>query len=389
MIPKVTHAKLRQYMLNAYRTRSPYFIWGHPAIGKTDTVEWVTERIANTQEFEVKDKMVKLSFNTNLDHINDEDKFSFIDLSLPLYDVAELKGIPFANAERTAAVFLQLGLLPVSGHGIILVDDLNTAPPLVQSNMYSFILKGRMGSYSFPQGWYVCAAGNLSEDHAHTFSMPTPLLSRFNHLELLPATAGEWAKEWAIPNGISHYIINFLLAFEKEMYNVDFNADEDVKAFPSHRTWAMAHKNFKGMDISSADAEFVQDIIGSSVGTSAATMFVAWLKTSNSFNVEQIFTEGKIKNIPTEPDELFGLMSSILSYFAKQRERIGKKKVEYKALVKTFTGIVRQLNNEHFLISLAQAKSIDKDFMDVLQEANPQLITQVSKDLLKYFADIN
>lgn len=44
--------------------------------------------------------------------------------------------------------------------GILFLDEINAAPPLVQAALYQLILDRRVGEYELPEGWRIIAAGN-------------------------------------------------------------------------------------------------------------------------------------------------------------------------------------------------------------------------------------
>jgi MoxR-like ATPase len=178
-------------------------------IGKTAAVRLFAMRKA---------KELGLIFSQSFEDVNDEKKFVFLVLPLHQYEPAEIKGLPFPNAERTQTVYLPVGLLPTKGQGIILLDEINLAPPMLQSNAYQLIEDRRLGFYTVPDGVMIIGAGNRDDDRGHTFDMAMPLNNRFLHAELaIPPVddievSGEkikgWATDYAIPSGVDHRIVN-------------------------------------------------------------------------------------------------------------------------------------------------------------------------------------
>ena len=68
------------------------------------------------------------------------------------------------------------------GKGILFLDELNMAPPVMQGVAQQLILDRKIGSYKVPEGWLILSAGNRKEDRASVFEMPSPSANRFIHI---------------------------------------------------------------------------------------------------------------------------------------------------------------------------------------------------------------
>lgn len=88
----------------------PLFLWGPPGIGKSSIVRQVA-----------KEKMM-----------------SFVDLRLSLLDPTDLRGIPFFDQNSRQAIWAPPSFLPngKEDRGILFLDELNTAAPMVQASAY-------------------------------------------------------------------------------------------------------------------------------------------------------------------------------------------------------------------------------------------------------------
>ena len=53
--------------------------------------------------------------------------------------------------------------------GILFLDELNTAAPMVQASAYQLILDRKIGEYTLPDGWAIVAAGNRESDKGVVF----------------------------------------------------------------------------------------------------------------------------------------------------------------------------------------------------------------------------
>ena len=118
--------------------RWPAFVWGPPGIGKSSIVHSVARQAG----------------------------MSVIDLRASLLDPTDLRGIPAIVDGR--AVWCPPAFLPKEGEspGVLFLDEINAAPPLVQASLYQLVLDRRVGEYVLPAGWWIVAAGNRQKDRA-------------------------------------------------------------------------------------------------------------------------------------------------------------------------------------------------------------------------------
>jgi MoxR-like ATPase len=123
--------------------RKPAFLWGPPGVGKSQIVAQVATSLG-----------VRL-----------------IDIRAVLLDPVDLRGLPTVEAGKAAWAIP--AFLPEDGAGILFLDELNAAPPLVQAACYQLVLDRALGEYRLPDGWSVFAAGNREGDRACRARWPT------------------------------------------------------------------------------------------------------------------------------------------------------------------------------------------------------------------------
>jgi len=99
-----------------YKAKQPMFLWGGPGVGKSQVIKQATE------ELEV----------------------NLIDLRAVLLDPVDLRGIPAVNGDLKAH-WCPPAFLPYSGNGILFLDELPAAPPLVQAACYQLVLDRKLG----------------------------------------------------------------------------------------------------------------------------------------------------------------------------------------------------------------------------------------------------
>lgn len=217
--------------------RQPVMLWGPPGAGKSTIVKAVAEGYGE-----------------------------FIDLRLPLLDAVDLRGIPTIKDGRT--VWLTPDTFPRKGKGVLFLDEIVQAMPIVQSAASQLILDRRIGDYVLPDGWVVIAAGNRETDRAATNRMPSHIANRFTHLQF-EVDAADWI-EWAQGAGINQMVIAFI-AFRPELLH---KFDPAQKAFPTPRSWEFVSRILNAGEVE----DCLLEIIAGTVGEAAATEFMGFIR---------------------------------------------------------------------------------------------------------------
>lgn len=204
----MTPKELTLYLSTVLRERLQLslMLWGPPGIGKSSIV-------------------------ANVAQVNE---LQLVDLRLSQLAPTDLRGLPVAD--HGVSRWFPPEFLPTHGEGVLFLDEINMAPPVMQGIAQQLILDRRVGSYQVPKGWYVWAAGNRKSDRAAVFEMPSALANRFVHLDLTPDL--ESFKLWGLSNGISEQVLAFLAFRPSLLHQIDMQRP----AWPSPRSWVMAHR---------------------------------------------------------------------------------------------------------------------------------------------------
>lgn len=157
------------------RIHKPAFLWGPPGVGKSQVAAALGIRL--------------------------------IDIRAILLDPVDLRGLP--TVEQGRAAWAIPAFLPEDGAGIVFLDELNAAPPLVQAACYQLGLDRALDEYRLPDGWTVFAAGNREGDRAVTARMSSALANRFVHL-VFETDLDDWSG-WAMgPGDLRPEVVAFL-----------------------------------------------------------------------------------------------------------------------------------------------------------------------------------
>ena len=198
----------------------------------------------------------------------------YVDVRALLLDPVDLRGIPWRDsADRTR--WAPPAFLPPSddpGRFLINLEELPSAVPMVQAALYQLVLDRRVGEYELPEGASLIACGNRETDRGVVHRMPTPLASRFVHLEIR-VDAADWCA-WAARSGIAPEVIFFVQLRPELLHQFDPQSKE--RAFACPRTWEFASNIVKRRNGIDASAE--RALFRGTVGEAAAVEFAAFLK---------------------------------------------------------------------------------------------------------------
>ena len=250
------------------------FLWGAPGVGKSAVVRQVGKKLG----------------------------LPVIDLRATLLDPTDLRGIPMLKNGQ--AVWCPPSFLPKDSEkpGILFLDELNAAPPLVQASMYQLVLDRRIGEYSLPDGWKIIAAGNRQSDRAVTFRMSSALANRFIHITL-EADSQSW-QDWAVRAGV-HPLVTAFIRFKPKLL---WHAKDGETAFASPRSWEMLSDVVKSF----GDPLAVRDIMRGIVGEGPSAEFAEFARNSLSAQeIAAILADPENAPLPTSLDKVWTLITRI------------------------------------------------------------------------------
>jgi hypothetical protein len=274
------------------------FLWGPPGIGKSELVEGIAQELGGLM----------------------------IDLRLGQMEPTDIRGIPFYNKDLGKMDWAPPVELPdeetASQYPIVLLflDELNSAPPSVQSAAYQLILNRRIGKYRLPDNVVMVAAGNRESDKGVTYRMPTPLANRFIHQEMKVDFASY--QEWAVKNGIHKDVVGYLSFAKQDLY--DFDAKSASRAFATPRSWTFVSQLLAE---DGNDDDTLMNLIAGTVGEGLAVKFMAHRKIASKMPNPKDILEGKVKDLNVK--EVSAMYSLVISMCYELKGAV-EEKVEQK-----------------------------------------------------------
>jgi len=249
----------------------PVFIWGPPGIGKSQVVRQTAASI----------------------------DLKLVDIRAVLLDPVDLRGLPRISQDGRSH-WCAPAFLPIEGSGVLFLDELNAAPPLVQAACYQLVLDRKLGEYQLPDNWSVVAAGNREQDRAVSHRMPSALANRFVHIDF-EVDADQWL-EWARKSGISRQVRAFI-RFRPSLLH-DFDPKKETRAFASPRSWEFVSRLLE----SNSAPEMIYELVAGAVGKGAAAEFSGFMELWHQLpSPSDIISDPDGIPVPDDPAVLFAL----------------------------------------------------------------------------------
>lgn len=265
-------------------TDTPVFIHGSPGIGKS----FITAEMAAQRGWEL------------------------VDIRLSQLDPVDLRGIPSVEGDVTKWMPPVFFPRDEKSRGILFLDELNSAPPTVQSAIYQLILDRAIGEYTLPKGWRIVCAGNRVNDKGIVFRLPSPLSNRMVHL-VLEANFEDF-KVWAIENGLHSYIIGFL-SFRPDLLSQEVPRDNETNpAFATPRSWTMVSTILKN----TGKVSGIEPLVYGAIGYAAGVEFLSYVEVYKELPDVEAILRGESIDVPKNPSILYALCATLLERFERE-----------------------------------------------------------------------
>jgi len=294
--------RLTQLYTGAVENKIPFkkiptpFLWGPAGVGKSEGVYQLAENIGRITKKETK----------------------VTDVRLLLFSPVDLRGVPFADAERKFTNWLMPKIFDMDDSesvvNILFLDELSAAPQSVQAAAYQISLDRKIGEFSLPSNCIVIAAGNRTTDMSVAYKMPKALCNRLMHF-CITGSYDKW-RAWAQSHGISDKIIAYL-AFDNSRLCVEPESSD--LAFCTPRSWVFVSTL---MNACGDNPEDIHDLIAACVGSDTAIEFEAFCKGYVNMPPVEDVVKGRCKVFPKTHDIMYAMVSSLVSLIIDRGEEL-------------------------------------------------------------------
>ena len=302
----------------------PMMVWGAPGLGKSSILRQAAEDLG----------------------------IGFIDVRLAQREPVDIRGLPVPGEDGVKWLVSSDWPRDPASRGIILFDEITAADRSLQVAAYEFILDRRLGElYRVPDGWYICAAGNRTEDRAVAATMSSALANRFMHVELAE-DAESWIT-WARTHDIRPEVMGFIRFRPETLFH---QKNENLeRGWPTPRSWERVSRM---LDIMNGENEnLVRKMVYGLVGNRVGVEFMEFKKMSSSFeDVLKMMTDASVPvKIPERADMLYALVCAMGYHLWR-----GKDEMEEKILMDGFYRIALKLPSDFASMAMIDAIA-DKD----------------------------
>jgi len=233
----------------------------------------------------------------------------FIDVRLAQMERVDFAGLPSVKDGMTEWNVPSFWPRDMKSKGIILLDEITSAPSDCQVAAYSVVLDRRIpnSNYVLPNGWLIVAAGNRTCDRAVVKTMSSALANRFVHFEV-EANSEDWVK-WAVMNDVNPAVIGFInykpgLLFKMEGQNLE-------QGWPSPRSWERVSNMIK---LFNGNSEILRKVVYGLIGNGVGLEFMEFFKMSSEFDsILEVMVNDKVEfDLPEKADKKYAVASAVI-----------------------------------------------------------------------------
>lgn len=291
---------------HAHRRNRTLFLLGPSGVGKSDAVREAAAKLS--EQFEC--------------------DFPVLDLRLSQMEPPDFSGVPSVSDGMTRNNPPQWLPTDPDSRGFILLDEITSAPPVMQAAAYQVALDRRMGGTPIPEGWMVLTAGNRASDRGVTYPLAAPLLARMTLINVESSLDG--FIDYCATHNVRPEVIAFLKSRGEYLNERDETINTKIadlpigKPFANQRAWATAAQYY----LDEAPAERLELLRGS-IGDRAATDMEAFLRIWQSMpSIDLIFSDPDSVKTPSDAATRYAVTVGLSARLTKDNFEVAKKYID-------------------------------------------------------------
>lgn len=311
-------SQLTPIVVGLYNANRTGMFWGAPGIGKSASflaaAKAIAEQMGLTGPVLQRHEVAGFIKEHGRDALRQ--CFGLFDLRLSQMDPVEVGGLPRENKDNGTmdklppSWFAHTLREDLPDFGILLLEELPSAPLSIQTTAYQITLDHVIGDFKLKEGWATFAAGNRLSDGGQYFKMPNALANRLCHIDV-ESDLNSWV-DWAIDNGIEHSLIAFL-RFRPELLNTfERHVKDKVKgfAFATERQWHAVDDFLKQNQ--NASNEVSHAILSGLVGGGPAAEYIGFRQVwHNMPSIDSILIDPTSAIVPEDAATQYAVMTAL------------------------------------------------------------------------------
>lgn len=259
--------EIYQVLNAALRVKKSLFISGGIGIGKTSILYQVASKMLDDAIGSTKDQELIKYYETLRGN-------NVVDIRLATETPVTIKGttVPEKLDDYWVSQIAFNSRYPRDPRwvGVILFDELTSAPPNNQTYAYQALNERCIDSLKFPEGALVVASGNRVGDGGIVYELPQTIMNRVRHFDLR-ADGKIWVEDFGIRMGIHSSILSLI---STNTHLIDTSGDRVVgvsSSFATPRSWEDASESVYDYENGVIDMDLLLKTLEGTIGERATS----------------------------------------------------------------------------------------------------------------------